>query len=163
MTSNALAAAVLSVTATQPSNQKLAWGRIRERAEAAIAKLESPLERPPRSQAVDLDPDKAFGVWLDNLFGGGRQEMPFNSIHDEIQAEYKSGRITEPERDAMRKHVEGWLGNPKVHHDAVRWVGNDKGYDAYSCGLWAPTAKPWDVNELYFIHTTLVILEEESE
>lgn len=131
------------------SNLKAAWARIRERVEQAIVKAENGEKQPHwlfgPSTMVDPDPT---GV---------------KSIHDEIQDEYRADRITEPERDAMRQHVKAWLGDPAKHGGSVaRWSEN-QGYDAYSCGLWAPTAAPWGFTEYYLILGTLVVLEEESE
>lgn len=139
-----------AATVVAPSAQKLAWQRIRERAERNLAALEA-------------------APTIYNLFSGQYEPLDvhitFGSINDEIQAEYKSGRIDEPTRDAMREYVKAWLGDPEDErfYGTVKWLGVENGYDAYSCGLWAPSAKPWDMVELQFIHMTLVILEEESE
>jgi len=145
-------------------NTKAAWGRIRERLELALA-------------AVDAVPAVERSDWLTgakymsrdyvavsravNALPGG----PPKSILDEVQAEYRQGRITEPERDAMRAHVKTWLGDPDQDPASNRWSGEYEklvGYATYSCGLWAPSAAPDGADEFAIILATLVILEEED-
>jgi hypothetical protein len=126
------------------TEQAAAWQRIVDRAEADIAAMES---APP--------------VW--NMFFGEQSggKVTLKSINDEVQAEYKTGRIAEVDRDAMRKFMARWFGSQHLG-DSVKWAGNERGYDAYSCGLWAGAASPWNLDELYFIHMTLVIFTEEA-
>ena len=139
--------AVTLATDGAPSNQKLAWGRIRERIEQAIIAVQD-------------------APYVNHWLFGPMPPSPqgFKSILDEVQSEYKAGRITEPERDAMRKHVKFWLGDPDAYRPLSRFDGPYiKSYDTYACGLWAASAAPDGEVEYNIILSTLVILEEESE
>jgi hypothetical protein len=105
---------------------KAAWKRIRERYEAETQKLDA-------------------GI------GGGWGDDETPSINDLIQREYREGRVTEPERDAMRGHVREWL--PDLM---------DSPFPAtYACGMWAPAVGPMGRTEHAIILSTVVILEAE--
>jgi hypothetical protein len=111
-------------------------------------------------QGYDVSPTE------NHWFGPQKTYQPnpeFKSIMDELQDEYRSGRITEAERDAIRAHLKLWLGDPAKHRDAVKWTGIQSGYDAYSCGLWAPTAAPWGEYEHQFLLMALEIIALEYE
>lgn len=81
------------------------------------------------------------------------------SILDAIQAEYREKRIIEADRDAMRKHVSAWQGEPGVTMGDYRSVTD---YDRYSCGLYAPSVGPMGEDEHAIILMTVTILTEES-
>lgn len=104
---------------------KKAWRRIREQYETATQKIEGNYSSRERSPGI-------------------------NAL---IQTEYRAGCITEPERDAMRRHVEEWLPPGSA------WEG---GKATYSCGLWAPSVGPMGLTEHAIILSTVVILEAEA-
>jgi hypothetical protein len=109
---------------------KAAWGRIRERYAEKLSEIE----------------EKNLN-WADSP-----------SIFHQIQIEYREGRITEPERDAMREYVRAWLGDPATA-DRFNPMHN---YASYACGLWAATAGPMGEDEHAIILATVQILELEA-
>jgi hypothetical protein len=134
-------------------NTKAAWGRIRERLEQVFIAY----EKTPAQNHWLFGP--GFKPWPDDTFG---------SLNDEVQKEYRAGRITEDERNAMRAHIKTWLGDPDSGTGA-HWPGSRvdnparMGYEIYACGMWVPSAAPMGETESAIILSTLVILEEEDE
>lgn len=128
------------------ANTKAAWGRIRERYE----------------RVMDVLDRREF-------YFGDQPAENVQSINDEIQAEYRAGRITEPERNEMRRHVKTWLGDPDAGHGDHTFVGsyfgdtNFLGYETYACGIWAPTGAPWGEVEHAIVLGAITIMELEDD